>query len=450
MSTIAIVPSDVISKRMLAVRLATLLTGAGHRVVMLVDEGDHDAVDDGFERRAIPIRCSAGQRRRRWRPVALWRASRDAAAALDTDALATVLAAVEPDLLIIDIEEWEALALALALPSPPPLAVLCSFFDPWPIAGLGPNDPGPAGGFVDRVRGDLRWPWMWFRMRAYHVRQQLVRGEVDRIAVSRALARRLGVRREFTVRQWVHPFAPRRLPMLVCNALELDIPHTPRPGVVHIGSLLDPAETDPMRALADHDHDLAAVVAGARAEGRPIVLCVFGTLRTGERTVLMRRIAEVARRRPDHQFVIGSTIDGHADGFDGLANVHVGEWIPQRALLTFAAAAFVHTGNATLHECVVARVPMLVHPFEVNDQPRNAARVIRHGIGALDGGDGDDPGTLAARLDAVIADDGIRRRIGELADQVTRYEREGVALAAVEDLLRASDGHLTDAARRRP
>jgi UDP:flavonoid glycosyltransferase YjiC (YdhE family) len=163
----------------------------------------------------------------------------------------------------------------------------------------------------------------------------------------------------------------------------------------------------------------------------------------------MRRIAEVARRRPDYQFVIGSTIDGHTEEFHGLANIYVGDWIPQRALLTFAAVAFVHTGNATLHECVVARVPMLVHPFEVNDQPRNAARVVRHGIGALDGGD-DDAGTLAARLDAVIADDGIRRRIGELADQVTRYEREGVALAAVEDLLRASDGHLTDAARRRP
>jgi hypothetical protein len=212
MSTIAIVPSDVISKRMLALRLATLLAGAGHRAVMLVDEGDHDAIDDGLERRAIPIRWSAGQRRRRWRPVALWRASRDAAAALDTDALVTVLGEVQPDLLIIDIEEGEALALAIALPSRPPLAVLCSFFDVWPIAGLGPNDPGPAGGFVDRVRGDLRWPWMWFRMRVYHVRQQLVRGEIDRIAVSRALARRLGVRREFTVRQWLHPFAPRHLP----------------------------------------------------------------------------------------------------------------------------------------------------------------------------------------------------------------------------------------------
>jgi UDP:flavonoid glycosyltransferase YjiC (YdhE family) len=445
MPTIAIVPSDVISKRMLAQRLGRLLVGAGHRVVMLVDEGDREAADDGFERWTIRIRHSAARPPRRWRPVALWRASRDAAAALDTDALATVLGEVEPDLLIIDIEEWEALALALALRPPPPLAVLCSFFDVWPIAGLGPNDPGPAGGLVDRVRGDLRWPWMWCRMRAYHVKQQLVRGEVDRIAVSRALARRLGVRREFTGRQWLHPFAPRHLPMLVCNALELDIPHTPRTGVVHIGSLLDPVESDAMAALAD---ELAAVVARARAEGRPIVLCAFGTLGTGERTVLMRRIAGLARLRPSYQFVVGST--EHADEFDGLANVYVADWIPQRALLTYAAAAFVHSGNATLHECVVARVPMLVHPFDVNDQPRNAARVIRHGIGALDAGDGDDARVLAARLDAVIADERIKRRIGELADRISYYERDGAALVAVEDLLRASDGHLTDAARSRP
>jgi UDP:flavonoid glycosyltransferase YjiC (YdhE family) len=153
---------------------------------------------------------------------------------------------------------------------------------------------------------------------------------------------------------------------------------------VHIGSLLDPVESDAMAALAD---ELAAVVDRARAEGRPIVLCAFGTLGTGERTVLMRRIAGLARLRPSYQFVVGST--GHADEFDGLSNVYVADWIPQRALLTYAAAAFVHSGNATLHECVMARVPMLVHPFDVNDQPRNAARVIRHGIGVLDAGDDD-------------------------------------------------------------
>jgi UDP:flavonoid glycosyltransferase YjiC (YdhE family) len=448
MPTIAIVPSDVTSKRMLARRLGARLTEAGHRVVMLVDEGDPDDAADGFEWHRIPIRCSTAGVRRPWRPIALWRASRDAAAMLDTAALAEVLVEVEPDLVIVDIEEWEALILALALPHRPPLAVLCSFFEVWPIAGLGPNDPGPPRGLADRARGTLRWPWMWLRMRAHDVKQLLVGGEIDRISTSRALARRVGIRRQFTSRQWLHPFAPRDLPMLVCNALELDIPHDPRPGVVHIGSLLEPVDVDALASV--DDRELAAVIERARAESRPIVLCAFGTLATGERTALMQRLAGVARLRPEYQFVIGSTVEEHADEFSALPNVHVGGWIPQRAVLAFAAAAIVHTGNATLHECVAARVPMLVHPLGVNDQWRNAARVVRHGIGSIDGGDHDDAATLAARLDAVIADEAMRARIDALAELVTRYERDGVAVSAVDDLLSASGGHLSVAARSRP
>jgi len=447
MPTIAIVPSDVTSKRMLAQRLGKLLIEAGHRVVMLVDVADR-AAGEQFEQRELPIRFSPDEPGPRWRPFALWRANRDAAAALEPAGLASVLAEVEPDLLIIDIEEYEALILALAAPAPPPLAALCSFFDVWPIAGLGPNDPGPAGGLADRARGALRWPWMWFRLRVHDVKRQLASGQIDRISVSRALARRLEVRRQFSGRQWLHPFAPRFLPMLVCNALELDIPHEPRPGVIHIGSLLDPVEPGAAAAIADRD--LAAVVASARAAGRLIVLCAFGTLMTGERTALVRRIAAVAGLRPDVQFVVGTTIEGHDAVFGQLPNVYVSGWIPQRAVLTVADAALVHTGNATLHECVAARVPMVVHPFAVNDQRRNAARVIRHRIGELDGGDSDDARTLAARLDAVILDEDMRRRIEELADRVTRYERDGVAVAAVEGLLRASGDHLTDAVRSRP
>jgi hypothetical protein len=448
MPTIAIVPSDVTSKRMLARRLGARLTEAGHSVVMLVDQDDPDAPPDGVEWHRVPIRFRPGGDRHRWRPVALWRAGRDAAATLDTSAFADVVAEVDPDLLIVDIEEWEALVLALALADRPPMAVLCSFFDVWPIAGLGPDDPGPPGSRVDRVRAASRWPWMWSRMRAHDLKQLLVRGEPDRISVSRALARRLGVRRQLTMRQWLHPFAPRELPMLVCNALELDIPHRPRPGVVHIGSLLEPDGDDDVRSI--DDRDLAAVLERARAEGRPVVLCAFGTLATGERTALMQRLAGVARLRPGYQFVVGSTVDAHAGEFRDLPNVHVAGWIPQRAVLAFAAAAIVHTGNATLHECVAARVPMLVHPLGVNDQWRNAARVVRHGIGSIDGGDRDDAATLASRLDAVMADDAMRGRIAALADRVMRYEREGVAVSTVEDLLRSSGDHLSVAARSRP
>ena len=443
MPTIAIVPSDVTSKRMLAGRLGALLIDAGHRVVMLIDEGDDDEIVRRFEWQTIPIRHSWNGARRRWRPFALRRASREAAAALDTPMMSSVLAELDPDLVIVDIEEWEALILAMATTVRPPLAVLCSFFEVWPIAGLGPNDPGPSEGRLDWVRGRLRWWSMWIRMRAYEMKQRLVRGEIDRISVSRALAARLEVRGQFTSREWLHPFAPRNIPMLVCNALELDVPHEPHSGVVHIGSLLEPIDPDPLATM--QDRQLADVVASARGAGRPIVLCAFGTLTSGERTPLIRCLVEVAKLRPDYQFVVGATVEGHAHEFGELPNVYVTGWLPQRAVLTVASAAIVHTGNATLHECVAARVPMLIHPLGVNDQQRNAARAIRHGLGVLNGDDLDDAAAMAARLDAVILDDGIRRRLAELAEQVTRYERDGVAVAAVEDLLRPAAGHVTGA-----
>jgi UDP:flavonoid glycosyltransferase YjiC (YdhE family) len=299
---------------------------------------------------------------------------------------------------------------------------------------------------IDRIRGTSAWPWLWFRMRAYEGKERLVTGRIDRLASSRALARRLGVRRQLTSRQWMHPFVPRHLPMLVCNALELDIPHEPRRGVVHIGSLLAGGGSELPEPI--EDPDLAATLERARAEGRPIVLCAFGTLHTGERTALMRRLAAAVRLRPGYQFVIGSVDEAHADDFDGVPNVHVAAWLPQRAVLANADAAIVHTGNATLHECVAAGVPMVVHPLGVNDQSRNAARVVRHGIGVVD--EGGDAATLAERLDAVMSDPTMLARIDALADRITRYERDGVAVSSVEELLRSSGGHLSSAGRSRP
>lgn len=433
MRTIVIVPSDVPSKRMLADRLGNLLRDAGHRVVMLLDAGEAVAVATQFEQRHVPLRMHVDPVVP-WRPLSQWHACRSAASQLDPAALDSVLVELAPELVIIDIEEYEALILALASPTRPPVAVLCSFFEIWPISGLGPNDPGPVGGPIDRIRSNLRWPWMRFRFRVRVVRRQLVSGRVDRTSTSRMLAWRQHVRRQFTVRQWLRPFAPRSLPMIVCNALELDLPHNPRRGVVHVGSLLDPVEPDAVDAIADRR--LALFVARSRSAGRPLVVCAFGTLATGNHEALVQRVAGLALCRPDVAFVVG--IDDSA--FAPLPNVYSSAWIPQRELLTVADAAFVHTGNATLHECVAAGVPMLVHPFAVNDQPRNAARVVRHGIGTLDDGRRGEAEWLAERLDEVLADHAMRRRISKLAEQVTRYEREGVAVAAIEDLIRSAVG----------
>ncbi|MGI9643748.1 MAG: nucleotide disphospho-sugar-binding domain-containing protein, partial [Ilumatobacteraceae bacterium] len=428
----------------LAHRLSRLLVDAGHRVVMIetldVPSEPVDLADPRVERRNVSLRPPADGVRHRWRPVAQWGAVRAAADAIEPARLGVVLDDVAADLAIIDVEEYEALISALALPHHPQLTVLCSFFEPWPISGTGPNDGGPPSGSLDRVRGRVEWWALWARMRLYGVKQHFVGVGVDRIAVSRALARRLGVRSQLTTRQWVHPFIPADLPLLLCNAEELDVPHEPRNGVHHIGSLLDPAR--PLDEL--DDRALAETLAQARREGRPIVACAFGAVMAGEPSPLVDRIVDAAELRPQYEFVV-ATADAHRRRATAApANLHAVPWLPQREVLAVSAAAIVHSGNATLHECVAAEVPMIVYPFAVNDQPRNAARIVRHGIGEVGDREHDDATTIATRLDRVMADTEMRKRIEELAEPITRYEREGVAVAVVESLLPASDCHVSD------
>ncbi len=424
MATVAIVPSDIASKRMMAERLGRQLAAAGHRVVLVLAPGDDAA--DGIESTRGGLRVPTDEQPRN--PLGHWRANRRAAAVVDPGELTTALDEIAADLVIADIEEYESLLALLALASGPPTAVLCTFFDIWPITGIGPNDPGPPAGPLDRWRAHAAWWSTWTRMRLHDVKRLLAGRGLDRVAVARALAWRLGVRRRVTAREWLHPFAPIDLPMLVCNALELDIPHDPRPGVHHIGSLLDP--------LDDRvDAELSAVIAAARADDRPVVLSVSGTVRAAEPDPFHRRLADVAGLRPDVQFVVGGVTGDDRDVLAARPNVVTRLWLPQRELLALSDAAIVHSGNATLHECVVAGVPMLVYPYASNDQPRNAARVLRHRIGEVGDRAGDDASTIAERLDRVLQDGAMRSRVEAMTDPLLAYERNGVAVATVERLL---------------
>lgn len=447
MATIAIVPSDVPSKRMLATRLGERLAHAGHRVVVVVPPGDPAATSGSgagaVEIVGAPMRPTPAAAGPRWRPIARSRATAAAARSVDLDALPRALDAAGADLAIVDVEEYEATIATLAADDAPPLVTLCSFFDPWPFPRVGPNDAGPRTGMFGRLRARLAWFTLRTRMRLFEVRQLLTAADVDRNAIARSLARRAGVGRQLTNRQWVHPFVARDHPMLVCNALELDVPHEPQADVHHIGSLLAP------RDPGDTDDPLVVAAADACAAGRPVVVCSFGTVMAGTPSPLVDRLDDVARLRPDVEFFVATSDDVQQRTLGVHPNVHVAEWLPQRALLAHADAAIVHSGNATLHECVAAGVPVLVYPFTMNDQPRNAARVECHRIGAVGDRRTDDAATIARRLDGVLAGKGTRRRVAELAPAIERYEDDDVAVAVVETLL-GNSGHVSGGRRSRP
>ena len=433
-SVVAIVVSDVPSKRRMAARLARALERSGHRSLLVLSDGDEP--EPGLETLRGGLRVAVDDRPRS--PLEQRRAIRTAAdrvASIRDERLAVIFGA-SPDLIVVDIEEYETLLALLATADRPPLASLCTFFDVFPSPGIGPNETVPLEGALRIPRSWLSWRWTWLRMRLHDVKRQVMARGTDRIAVSRRLARRWGVRRELTMRQWLHPFVPRRLPMLVTNALELDLPHTPRPGVHHIGSLVDPVEPVPVDEVEER-------MRAARADGKVVVLCSFGTVRTDDEHSLVPRLVALARRRADLLLVLAGAGDDEL-GADVPSNLITQRWVDQRSLLRHADAAIVHTGNATLHECVLARVPVVAYPFSSNDQPRNAARVRHHLIGEVGDRRRDDVQTINDRVHRVVGDAALAERLDRLAGSLERYQVDSVAVACIEALLDGGHSSFTE------
>ena len=359
-----------------------------------------------------------------------WVQRRRVAASFSPDPLVRLIEEEGVDLLVIDIEEHEAMIAALAMVHGPPVAVLNSFFNLAPSTTTPPlHSPlQPGGDLAARARISLAWISGWVGSEKDSLYRRLHAERLRRPEILRTVARTQGVRRSMTRLQWLRPFAPKRLPVLQTTAVELDLPHARAKNVHPVGPLLGPSDD----AAPIDDLGLRDAVETAQRSDTPIVVCVFGAFMAGE-SDFMDRLATAAKLRPGIQFIVAD--DGENERWRNAPNVHATPWLPQRRLLSIAAAAIVHSGTGTLHECVAAAVPTVVYPFAFNDQLGNAARIEHHGLGVLGDRDDDSALVIAGRLDEVIADAAMRNRLGSFAVGLRRYEDDMVAARAVEQLL---------------
>ena len=151
-------------------------------------------------------------------------------------------------------------------------------------------------------------------------------------------------------------------------------------------------------------------------KNRSIVLCSAGTNPAAypHAPRFFRAAAELARSRPDLQVVLqvgNRAADAPGDG--ALDNLIVRPWVPQLRVLRQAAAMVTHGGINSVLECVKLAVPMVIVPGG-RDQPGNAVRSVQRGVARAARMDGITAGGLAAELDAVRADPGVRRALRQL------------------------------------
>jgi len=358
------------------------------------------------------------------------------AAGVDERAVAQVqgeLRALAPDSVLCDVELPEFILLATAAGFP--VAQLHRAPDLTRHGNVPPIHtplvPAPVG---DASAFRIRRAWA-----RYHVTNFLQRLRkkgrflgADRAAALARLARGIGydLKRHTTRREWMRPFAFRDVPVLLMQLREFDFPRPPRPDCHHLGTLVDPERE---RGLAPEAR--AALERFLEPDG-PVVACAFGAYYPHDDRDMFRRVVEVARARPGLRFVVGAGGRFEAEAFGDLpANVLAMRWIPQLRVLSRARAAIVHGGASSIMECVHFGVPMVVLPFDMNDQQGNAARVAYHRLGRVCQRDRATPEVIRQCLDQALDDDALRRRCAAFAAVARRYETEGRAVRAVEALL---------------
>lgn len=348
---------------------------------------------------------------------------------LHDDEAARIVAQLSPDLVLVEIELVSQLLAMRARDLP--LAALTVFphpFDDHRVPALH-TTALPGQGWRGTELG-IRARWARYRLGLrVDLLRQVVRTPGDhRRRQFRALATRLGVdTRELDFEQWVQPLMLGSVPVVSMTPPDFDFPHDPRPELFDVGAML-------LEARADDDDratDLNFVEAGKKA-GRRLIYASFGAYDHGDHSDLIERVAASVEEHPEWDLVVG--LGGRSDpaAFDGLpANVHVMEWAPQRKILDAADAAVVHGGYSTVHECIQARVPMLLYPIGI-DHPGNSARAAYHGLGILGDREQDTPDVIASYLDRLISDDTFHAAVTEMA---ARTAPDDAQLAGAIDAL---------------
>lgn len=170
---------------------------------------------------------------------------------------------------------------------------------------------------------------------------------------------------------------------------------------------------------------------------RPLIYCSLGSqsrfFEEG-RNFLQVAIDALAARQ-DWQMVL--SIGNHltaGDFRDVPPNVELVNWAPQLTLLKRASIMITHGGLGTIKECILLGVPMIVFPL-MRDQPRNAARVVYHGLGLR----GDLRQVSVEQLRFLIgkidSDPSFKMRMETMRDSFLEAEAAGKGVKIIEKIL---------------
>jgi MGT family glycosyltransferase len=262
--------------------------------------------------------------------------------------LDAAIAAVRPDLLVVDINSWGALNVAEA--SGLPRVLFSPFTPPLRSRGVPPFGPGlkPLPGLAGRLRDGIVRPLVM------GVAERTMRPDVNRLRASHGLPPVRGADDFFRQGQL----------MLVTTAEPFEYPHPDwAPDVQMIGaSAWEPAQ-EPPTWLDEIDRPLVLVTTSSEFQ---------------DDGVLVRTALEALEDQPVS--VVATMPAGVEKGLTVPDNARVEPFVPHGPLLDRAAVAVTHGGMGATQKALLRGVPVCVVPFG-RDQMEVARRVEVSGSG---------------------------------------------------------------------
>ncbi|MEM8961820.1 MAG: nucleotide disphospho-sugar-binding domain-containing protein [Acidobacteriota bacterium] len=356
------------------------------------------------------------------------------------DEVVRVIEALQPDRIVLDVELHHAMLKLRRLSIP--MVLIMGFFS---VARHADVPPLHTTLFPEAGRRRLRRAWQRLRLETWHFewRQRLARWrkcdfhppvvydtfDIDDL---RAVAKtwRVSLAREVSRREWLRPYAYRRLPVLCLQAREMDWPVEPPRNLHYVGAMVHPQRID--TAIDEQARARWLAYVEARDSSRPLIYASLGTFWSAD-IAFLRRVIDVFAHRSDWDLVLGLGGTLEPGALEPIPeNALVLRWAPQLEVLARADAAITHGGVASINECLRLAVPMVVYSTGFVEQPGNAARVAHAGVGIAADKDRDNTADLERNLSRILTEPTIRERIEAMRKHLLAYEQAATAVKRIE------------------
>ncbi len=347
---------------------------------------------------------------------------------------AELLKTEDPDLVLADFELHGQIMVAVSQGYP--TALYTSMVAGSPGWQSPPLHTGvvPGRGFAgSRVGVALTWIRYWTWKGRFLLRAGLGSWGGDLASILWRHAKSTGFdRRLIAPWRWQLPWSY-RLPLLVLQAREFDLPRRTPDNVHYLGPMI--ARGPPGdRKNSQCSQFLDAFQAERGDTEQKLIYAAFGTIVTPD-SALVRNLWTAVGRNPAWRllFVAGRYGKGEFPA-ERPANVEVVDWAPQLEALSTADLAITHGGTGSIVEAVDTLTPTLAYPRPKMDHPGNAARVAFHGIGRVGRLD-DDAETIEGDIRETLESFAIRDAVARMKQAFDAYAEAQTAERVIDTLL---------------